>query len=63
MEAERVVAIGLKALTRNKPLVVAGTANRVMDTTMRRLLPRQAGRNLLGATMTRHAPPELTMRQ
>lgn len=62
MEVKQVVAIGLKALKRNKPLVIAGAPNRVLDTVTRRLLPRQAGRNLLGKTITRHAPAELTMR-
>lgn len=62
MEVDTLVAIGLKALAKNRPLIVAGAANRLTDATMRRLLPRQAARNLMGAMLTRHAPPELTIR-
>ena len=61
MSVDKLVAIGLKGLAKNKPLVVTGGANRVMDFMFRRVMPRQAGRNMMGMMMTKHAPAELTM--
>lgn len=62
MEVDRLVGIGLRALVRNRPLIIAGLANRAADTTMRRLMPRQTARNVMGTALVRHAPPHLTMR-
>ena len=61
MSVDDLVAIGLIGLAKNKPLVVAGGANRVMDFMFRRVMPRQTGRNMMGMMVTKYAPPELTM--
>jgi short-subunit dehydrogenase len=61
MSADKLVSVGLKGLAKNKPLVVAGWSNRVMDFMFRRVLPRQTGRNMMGMNLTKHAPTELTM--
>ncbi len=61
MSVDKLVAIGLKGLANNKPLVIAGGTNRVMDFMFRRVLPRQVGRNMMGMMMTKYAPAELTM--
>ena len=59
LPVEKVVAQSLKGLAKNKPLVITGTPNRVMDWMGRHLMPRQATRNLIGAVMNKHAPAEL----
>ncbi len=61
MSVDDLVAIGLRGLAKNKPLVVAGGANRVMDFMFRRVMPRQTGRNMMGMMVTKYAPAELTM--
>ncbi len=61
LPVEKVVAQSLKGLAKNKPLVITGTPNRVMDWMGRHLMPRQATRNLIGAVMNKHAPAELRM--
>lgn len=59
MSPERVVVAGLKALTRNKPIVVIGAQNKLMDLVGRHLVSRRAIRNLYGAMLTRLAPASL----
>ncbi len=61
MSVNKLVAIGLKGLAKNKPLLIAGGTTRVMDFMFRRVLPRQVGRNMMGMMMTKYAPAELTM--
>lgn len=61
MTPDAVVALGLKGLVRNKPLVITGAPNRVMDWAGRRLFSRTAIRNLYGAMLGRFAPADLTM--
>ncbi len=61
MAVDKLVSIALKGLAKNKPLVIAGGPNRVMNFMSGRLMPRQASRNMLGKMMRKHAPPELIM--
>lgn len=61
MSPEAVVRIGLKALAKNKALVVTGVPNKVLDVVGRRLLSRRTMRNLLGVAMNRWAPARLRM--
>ncbi|MBT5775087.1 MAG: SDR family NAD(P)-dependent oxidoreductase [Dehalococcoidia bacterium] len=61
MSADKLVAIGLDGLAKNRPLVVAGRSNRLMDFMFRRVMPRQTGRNMMGMMAAKHAPAELRM--
>ncbi|MBL4771880.1 MAG: SDR family NAD(P)-dependent oxidoreductase [Planctomycetes bacterium] len=61
MSVDKLVSIGLKGLAQNKPLVVAGLSNRMMDFMFRRILPRQTGRNMMGMMISKHAPRELKL--
>ena len=48
MSVDKLVAIGLEGLAKNKSLVIAGGANRLMDFMFRRVMPLQAGRHMMG---------------
>jgi short-subunit dehydrogenase len=61
MAPEKVASIGLKALVKNKPLVVTGAPNKVLDWIGRHLLSRRAISNLFGKLMTKFAPDHLRM--
>ena len=62
MAVDTLVAISLKGLAKNKPLVIPGVSNQMIDSMSRRVMPRQAGRNLMGAITAKHAPAELSIR-
>lgn len=61
MSAESVVSIGLNALAKNKPYVVAGLGNRFMSS-LGNLLGKTAGRNMWGTLIKRVVPQELRIR-
>jgi short-subunit dehydrogenase len=62
MAVDKLVTISLDGLAKNKPLVIPGVSNRMIDSVSRRILPRQAGRNMMGRMTEKHVPPELSMR-
>ncbi len=61
MSTEKLVNIGLKGLRKNKPLVVAGAPNRMVDWMNRKLFGHKGGRMMLGMMMERVAPPNRTV--
>lgn len=61
LSPEKVVELGLNGLAKNKPIVITGRMNRMMDKMFRRVLPRQAGRNMMGSMVNKYAPAELKM--
>lgn len=61
MSTEKLVKIGLKGLRKNKPLVVAGAPNRMVDWMNRKLFGHRGGRAMLGMMMERVAPPHRTI--
>jgi hypothetical protein len=61
MAVDKLVAISLEGLAKNKPLIVPGFSNRMIDSMSRRILPRQAARNMMGSLTAKHTPAELSM--
>ncbi len=61
MAVDKLVSISLKGLAKNKPLVIPGGMNKMIDTMSRRVLPRQAGRNMMGGQIAKHTPAELSL--
>ena len=62
MAVDKLVRISLEGLAKNKPLVIPGASNRMIDWMSRRVMPRQAGRNMMGAITAKHVPAELSIR-
>ena len=61
MAVDKLVELSLKGLAKNKPIVIPGLSNRMIDSMSRRILPRQAGRNMMGSLTAKHTPAELSM--
>lgn len=61
MAVDKLVAVSLKGLAKNTPLVVPGVSNRMIDSLSRRMLPRQAGRNMMGSLIAKHTPADLSV--
>jgi short-subunit dehydrogenase len=61
MAVDKLVAVSLTGLSRNKPIVIAGASNRMIDSMSRRILPRQTGRNMMASITAKHVPAELSM--
>lgn len=59
MSTEKLVKIGLTGLAKNKPLVVAGAPNRMMDWMGRKLLGHRGSRKMWGTLMESGAPDHL----
>ena len=61
MSPDAVAKIGLRALEKNKPYVIAGVMNQIMSG-IGSLLGRTGGRNMWGSLMRGIVPPELRVR-
>lgn len=59
MSTEKLVAAGLRGLEKNKPAVVPGAANKIMDLAGRKFLSRRASSKVWGTMLEGIAPEEL----
>jgi short-subunit dehydrogenase len=59
MDVSKLVDLSLKGLAKNKPIVIPGASNKMIDSMSRRVMPRQGARNMMGSITARHVPEEL----
>jgi uncharacterized protein len=61
MAVDTLVKISLNGLEKNKPIVVPGASNKIPETIMRRIMPRNTASKVFGSMLGKHAPKSLTM--